>query len=266
MTPSGSDSGSRQGRHDWSLAQGPIEAFGESKNLGAWAKDPRCSIQKATLRGRLALGWDPEDAITTRKGEEPPLRFLHFDRALTLHGWAEQSGISYQALYTRVFTVGTRFRDALLQGPDLPGYDLPVTAFGETKPLHLWALDPRANCTAGRLRWRVEAGWTPEQAITTKPQPQTDTPGNPPQTATRQAPEPVTAQVTVDDLRPGDTVLSTGADPETGNVVLTVRRPATSPATVSDPTAAVSPDMPAVAALPSLPAGPAAPPSTGPRR
>lgn len=42
-----------------------IIAFGETRCLEAWAEDPRCTIHKASLAGRLNRGWDPERAIST---------------------------------------------------------------------------------------------------------------------------------------------------------------------------------------------------------
>ncbi|MFF1420029.1 hypothetical protein [Streptomyces sp. NPDC058280] len=179
-------------------------------------------MKSATLRGRLALGWDPEDAITRRKNEEPPLLFTHFDRALTFRGWAEQSGIAYRTLYTRVFTNGMKFRDALLQGPDDPGFAVPFTVFGETKPLHRWALDPRTNCTAATLHRRFEANWPLEAAVTEKPPPAT---GTRPEDVRHPAPEPLTLRITAGHLQPGDNVLAIDQDPVTGTPVLTVRRP-----------------------------------------
>jgi hypothetical protein len=41
------------------------EAFGESKTITAWARDPRCKVSVNTLRARRAAGWKLEDAITT---------------------------------------------------------------------------------------------------------------------------------------------------------------------------------------------------------
>ncbi|MGW6742859.1 hypothetical protein ACWGDX_19405 [Streptomyces sp. NPDC055025] len=225
--PGASRAGRGAGRHHWELAKGDIEAFGESKTLSSWAQDPRCPVTKATLRGRLALGWDPEDAITRGKNQEPPLQFTHFDRSLTLRGWAEQSGIPYQTLYTRVFTDGIRFRDALLQGPDDPNYAIPVTAFGETRPLHRWALDSRTNCTAATLRRRIEANWPAESAITEKPAPATapGMAGAGRGTVGVRASEPRTLQIDAGQLQPGDNVLAIEQDPASGTTVLTIRRP-----------------------------------------
>ena len=47
-------------------------AFGETKTLREWAKDPRCLISSRTLRYRLEKGWEPVLSLTTpalRQGE-----------------------------------------------------------------------------------------------------------------------------------------------------------------------------------------------------
>lgn len=203
-----------------------IEAFGESKNLAAWAKDQRCPVPKATLRGRLALGWDPEDAITRRTNAEPPLTFNVFDRSLTFRGWSEQSGIPYPTLYTRVFKDWADFRTALLQGPDDPAYAVAISAFDEVKPLHQWALDPRTNCTAATLLQRIRAGWPPETAIIEKaPSPRPTRRDARPNASQRGGSEPLTLRVTAGQLQPGDKVLAIAQDPVGGTPVLTVSRP-----------------------------------------
>ncbi len=44
----------------------PIEAWGETKTIAQWSKDPRCVVQYATLRHRLQKAfWPAEKAITT---------------------------------------------------------------------------------------------------------------------------------------------------------------------------------------------------------
>ncbi|WP_326731789.1 hypothetical protein [Streptomyces phaeochromogenes] len=47
---------------------------------------------------------------------------------------------------------------------------LPVTAFGETKPLYRWGVDPRANASTSTIRKRIKAGWHPQIAITEEPE------------------------------------------------------------------------------------------------
>ncbi|UGQ10928.1 hypothetical protein LO772_29605 [Yinghuangia sp. ASG 101] len=126
-------------------------------------------MPRETLRTRLALGWDAEHALTQAKHDNPPLHYTHNGRTLTLRGWAEQSGIKYHTLYSRINKSGMTFAEALDKGPDGPNFSVPVTAFGETKPVHRWAVDPRANCNATTMRRRLTQGWPPEQAITEEP-------------------------------------------------------------------------------------------------
>lgn len=42
-----------------------ITAHGETKSLADWIDDPRCVVEKNTLRGRLDSGWKPEVALST---------------------------------------------------------------------------------------------------------------------------------------------------------------------------------------------------------
>ncbi|MFD8114359.1 hypothetical protein [Streptomyces microflavus] len=159
---------SRTDRYRWELARGQITAFGESKTLREWAADERCAVTREALRTRLALGWAPGDAITTPRHDKPDLTYTHAGRVLSLRGWAEQSGINYHTLYKRLKKM--TFADALEKGAEGPHFTLPVTAFGETKPLTHWAVDPRAGCAYETIRRRLAQGWDAEQAITEEPQ------------------------------------------------------------------------------------------------
>ncbi|MFJ7589451.1 hypothetical protein ACIQZO_19145 [Streptomyces sp. NPDC097617] len=156
-------------RYDWERARGPITAFGEDKTLAAWATDPRCAVKREALRTRLALGWSPEDAITRKRHDKPTLDYTYQGRTLTLRGWAEQSGIKYHTLYGRITTAGMTFEEALLKGAEGADFTLQVAAFGETKPLAQWAVDPRAGCSVTTMRRRLVQGWDTEQAIAEEP-------------------------------------------------------------------------------------------------
>ncbi|WP_432112703.1 hypothetical protein [Streptomyces sp. S1] len=161
---------SRTDRYNWELARGPITALGETKTLGAWARDDRCTVARETLRSRLALGWDPADAITKPRHDKPEMTFTYAGRTLSLRGWADQSGIAYHTLYNRLRVSKMTFAEALEKGGSGPHFSVPVTAFGETKPVVHWAVDPRAGCSATTIRRRLAEGWDPEQAITEEPQ------------------------------------------------------------------------------------------------
>ncbi|MFI1890209.1 hypothetical protein [Streptomyces jumonjinensis] len=160
----------REDRYNWELARGSIPAFGESKPLAGWAADERCAVSREALRTRLALGWDPADAITKPRHGKPEMTYTYNERTLTLRGWADQSGIKYHTLYNRIMRSGMSFTEALAKGAEGADFTLPVSAFGETKTLYHWAVDPRAGCVVTTMRRRLAQGWEPEQAITEEPQ------------------------------------------------------------------------------------------------
>jgi hypothetical protein len=41
-----------------------ITAFGETKCLADWARDPRCKVSLEALQQRIRAGWNPQAAIT----------------------------------------------------------------------------------------------------------------------------------------------------------------------------------------------------------
>jgi hypothetical protein len=43
-----------------------ITAWGETKTRSAWLEDARCVVGLGTLRHRLAHGWSPEGALSTK--------------------------------------------------------------------------------------------------------------------------------------------------------------------------------------------------------
>jgi hypothetical protein len=55
----------------------PVEAFGETKNIAEWSRDPRCVVPYQTLWNRLMrLYWPLETALTTplkKTGRKPKL-------------------------------------------------------------------------------------------------------------------------------------------------------------------------------------------------
>lgn len=48
-------------------------AFGQTKKVSLWVKDPRCVVSKECLIYRLKNGWDPETALTTATGRTAAL-------------------------------------------------------------------------------------------------------------------------------------------------------------------------------------------------
>ncbi len=65
-------------------------AFGETKTLMEWARDPRCVVDATTLRWRLRDNWAPERAIT-QPPSHPRRPRLHtaFGETKTLTEWAQ---------------------------------------------------------------------------------------------------------------------------------------------------------------------------------
>ncbi|KQV20934.1 hypothetical protein ASE03_12440 [Kitasatospora sp. Root187] len=126
-------------------------------------------VKKEALRTRLALGWEVERAIATDKHDQTLPEYTYNGRTMTLRGWAERIGTTYHTLYKRVVTQDLSIGDALALGPGSAKHEEPLTAFGETKAIHQWAVDPRANATATTISKRVKAGWSARQAITEEP-------------------------------------------------------------------------------------------------
>ncbi|MFE2911386.1 hypothetical protein [Kitasatospora indigofera] len=144
-------------------------AFGETKTLSEWARDPRCVVPLRSLRRRLVLGWRPEKAITD------PGQFLSaFGETKSAVQWAAdprcpvtagglisriRRGIAPEAAITTPpgALVGTRQETTL------------YTAFGETKSLPAWAKDHRCFVSLQTLTLRIRDGWDVDAAITTLP-------------------------------------------------------------------------------------------------
>lgn len=53
-----------------------ITAFGETKILADWCRDPRCSVEESSLAERLDHYWHPEDAISTPARGRPQRAML----------------------------------------------------------------------------------------------------------------------------------------------------------------------------------------------
>jgi hypothetical protein len=115
---------------EYAESKGPrllITAFGETKGTGEWSRDPRCAVKQMTLWQRITRGMDPELAITT----------------------PNQKGI-----YKLVAGGGIEYVSPL------------VTAWGDTKTVSQWSVDPRCRVSRAAIQYRLRNGMSPEDAMT----------------------------------------------------------------------------------------------------
>lgn len=104
------------------------EAFGESKNLAAWAEDPRCQEKNwRNIDRRLQCGATLEEAMSS-----------------------DYKSIRYN-------------KSSKTQRKEAPA----IVAFGESKSLADWAEDDRCQVSKGTLWYRISNGWDAEKAIST---------------------------------------------------------------------------------------------------
>ena len=153
-----------------------IEAFGESKTIAEWSRDPRCKSNYRLLLVRLRLGQDPETAITTPV-HRPHLYITAFGETKKTAQWVNDSRcvVSQMVLWKRISTgwdpeaaittpANIRY---LVDESGQPRVATPtITAFGETKTVHEWASDPRCTGTAHALIGRLRKGLVGEAALT----------------------------------------------------------------------------------------------------
>jgi hypothetical protein len=130
-----------------------VTAFGETKGLTEWSRDPRCAVSSSLLAQRLRAGRRPEDALT-----DPPLiskrpAGTHF---LTAFGETKSLARWLRDQRCKVRAFGLRYR--LAQGMD-PERAIATPAFatterrGSSRP----AAARRTGALAGRRRGRGRA-------------------------------------------------------------------------------------------------------------
>jgi transposase-like protein len=74
-----------------------VRAFGETKTVGAWSRDPRCRVSEHALRRRLLAAWHPEEAMTLPKGRTSGTRHLR-QPVLRKTGRSRVTGIDWKAV------------------------------------------------------------------------------------------------------------------------------------------------------------------------
>lgn len=81
-----------------------LEAFGDSKTVAQWARDPRCQVSEQCLRLRVKRrGWDAEKAILERpKPQNLVVRAFGEERLLKEWAADPRCRVSRNCLYKRV--------------------------------------------------------------------------------------------------------------------------------------------------------------------
>lgn len=168
-------------------------AFGETKSVGEWSRDPRAVASYGAILYRLEDGWDAERAITT-----PQKRYYHdtprgvkpgdvFGNLVVesiesrkTHPWGVfkcrcgntvQRQLDYiRGRTNRGFVPDCGCSKSEFNVNDGRRYRL-ITAFGETKNLAQWTRDPRCSASYITVLSRMDKlRWDVEKAITTPPQ------------------------------------------------------------------------------------------------
>jgi len=138
------------------------EAFGESKSIKDWTKDPRCLVSGSNIRRRVYAGWDFREAITKRG---TIIKYEAFGELKSIKDWTKDPRclVSDSTVRLRV-TAGWDFREAITKRATIIKYE----AFGELKSIKDWLLDPRCLVSESTIRLRVTAGWDFTDAITNR--------------------------------------------------------------------------------------------------
>lgn len=86
-----------------------LTAFGRTQSIDDWADE--VGITRATIRGRMRLGWEPEDIVTTPRQRKP--RYIRMDgKSQTITEWAREYDIPVPTLHWRI-NRGQSLREAL---------------------------------------------------------------------------------------------------------------------------------------------------------
>lgn len=168
------------------------------KNYGArgidvcvkWVEDPTSFVKWYKERyfdsgqvDRIDVnkGYSPDNCrIVTAKDNSRNKRNTVFLEAWNekkpISEWAEDKragkGVVRDVVYNRI-QYGWNPEDCIsVDVSEIPGqssFAPMITAFGESKTLHEWFIDPRCRVSKKLLWSRIDAGWYAEKAITTEP-------------------------------------------------------------------------------------------------
>lgn len=114
-----------------------LSCWGETKPLAEWLEDSRTvpELRYATALKRISMGWEAEEVLTMKVDHSSSVKRKEKDKNGNYRG----------------------------QMPDVAK----INAFGESKTLHEWSIDPRCVVSKTTLHARLsEMKWAAEEAIT----------------------------------------------------------------------------------------------------
>lgn len=92
-----------------------VTAFGETKGMTAWTRDPRCKVSATTFAQRLRRGMHPEDALSLPTGSRP----TRGSRLLTAFGETKSLARWLRDRRCKVTAFGLRYRLEQGMAPEL---------------------------------------------------------------------------------------------------------------------------------------------------
>jgi hypothetical protein len=162
-------------------AQVLITAWGETKGLLAWERDPRCKAPFQTIKARLLRyklrQWTPEEAISTPPDHTCHLVKVSKDRAhlveifgetKTIQEWINDPRCEADRLWFRTLINRGVPPELALKGIAPAGFrkrESVVVAWGESKLVTDWSRDPRCRVSFGTLKRLLREGHKPEEVI-----------------------------------------------------------------------------------------------------
>ena len=142
----------------------PVTAWDETKSLRAWSLDERAGASYSVIQKRLEEGWEPERAIS--EGADHKIMVLAWGETKCVADWGRDARcvVLVDVIRERL-RAGCGARRRRWTEPSRER-DRVVTAFGETKRLSEWFLDPRCTVDGAGFSGRIARGFSNEQALT----------------------------------------------------------------------------------------------------
>lgn len=154
-----------------------LTAFGETKSMSDWTRDPRCQPKSvSTLSARVNLyGMGDQEAIELPLGAnvQDPLKLTYQGETKTIKEWLKDDRCVVKLRSTLLSRVHKGWDDErVLTEPirQIKPRTKQITAFGESKSLQEWAQDKRCKVDIETLRQRLQRlDFTAEECMSVPP-------------------------------------------------------------------------------------------------